>query len=121
MLRFWFRERVFSVVKYCISPFIRFEAEFEEGISEKDLNKVKTIYALPNKSISELVALDKYTNKLNAPSPKEYFEETSLQRYIRLIPPKFNIGEQRIKRFLPQNVHILTFQIRFPNQKFLGK
>ncbi|HIN73653.1 MAG TPA: hypothetical protein EYM94_02555, partial [Gammaproteobacteria bacterium] len=22
---FWFRERVFSVVKYCISPFIRFE------------------------------------------------------------------------------------------------
>ena len=111
MLRFWFRERVFSVVKYCVSPFIRFEVEFEEGISEKDLNKVKNIYALPNRSISELVALDKYTNKLNAPSPKEYFEETSLQRYICLIPPKFNIGEQKIKRFLPQNLpEILTLE-----------
>ncbi len=111
MLRFWFRERVFSVVKYCVSPFIRFEVEFDEGISEKDLNKVKNIYALPNKSISELVALDKYTNKLNAPSPKEYFEETSLQRYICLIPPKFNIGEQKIKRFLPQNLpEILTLE-----------
>ena len=63
MLRFWIREKFFSAVKYCFSPFISFEVEFEEGISEKDLTNPKIIYALPNKSVTELVALDKYTNK----------------------------------------------------------
>ena len=104
MLKFWIREKFFSVVKYCISPFIRFEVEFEEGISEKDLTNPKTIYALPNKSVSELVALDKYTDKQNTVSPIEGFEETNLQRFIRLIPPKFDIGTQKIKRFLPENL-----------------
>ena len=104
MLRFWIRDRFFSAVKYCVSPFISFEVEFEEGISEKDLNNPKTIYALPNKSVSELVALDKYTNKQNIASPIESFEETNLQRFIRLIPPKFDVGAQKIKRFLPENL-----------------
>ena len=104
MLRFWIRDRFFSAVKYCVSPFISFEVEFEEGISEKDLSNPKTIYALPNKSVSELVALDKYTNKQNIASPIESFEETNLQRFIRLIPPKFDIGAQKIKRFLPENL-----------------
>ena len=104
MLKFWIREKFFSVVKYCVSPFIRFEVEFEEGITEKDLTNPKTIYALPNKSVSELVALDKYTDKQNTVSPIEGFEETNLQRFIRLIPPKFDIGTQKIKRFLPENL-----------------
>ena len=104
MLKFWIREKFFSVVKYCVSPFIRFEVEFEEGVSEKDLTNTKTIYALPNKSVSELVALDKYTDKQNTVSPIEGFEETNLQRFIRLIPPKFDIGTQKIKRFLPENL-----------------
>ena len=104
MLRFWIRDRFFSAVKYCVSPFISFEVEFEEGISEKDLSNPKTIYALPNKSVSELVALDKYTNKQNIASPVESFEETNLQRFIRLIPPKFDVGAQKIKRFLPENL-----------------
>ena len=104
MLRFWIREKFFSAVKYCVSPFISFEVEFEEGISEKDLSNSKTIYAFPNKSVSELVALDKYTNKQNITSPIESFEETNLQRFIRLIPPKFDIGAQKIKRFLPENL-----------------
>ena len=104
MLKFWIRETFFSVVKYCVSPFIRFEVEFEEGISEKDLTNPKIIYALRNKSVSELVALDKYTDKQNTVSPIEGFEETNLQRFIRLIPPKFDIGTQKIKRFLPENL-----------------
>ena len=104
MLRFWIRDRFFSAVKYCVSPFISFEVEFEEGISEKDLTNPKIIYALPNKSVTELVALDKYTNKQNTASPIESFEETKLQRFIRLIPPKFDIGTQKIKRFLPENL-----------------
>ena len=104
MLRFWIREKFFSVAKYCVSPFISFEVEFEEGISKKDLSNPKTIYALPNKSVSELVALDKYTNKQNIASPIESFEETNLPRFIRLIPPKFDIGAQKIKRFLPENL-----------------
>ena len=104
MLRFWIRDRFFSAVKYCVSPFISFEVEFEEGISEKDLSNPKTIYALPNKSVSELVALDKYTNKQNIASPIESFEGTNLQRFIRLIPPKFDVGAQKIKRFLPENL-----------------
>ena len=104
MLRFWIRDRFFSAVKYCVSPFISFEVEFEEGISEKDLSNPKTIYALPNKSVSELVALDKYTSKQNIASPIESFEETNLQRFIRLIPPKFDVGAQKIKRFLPENL-----------------
>ena len=104
MLKFWIREKFFSAVKYCVSPFISFEVEFEEGISEKDLSNPKTIYALPNKSVSELVALDKYTNKQNIASPIESFEETNLQRFIRLIPPKFDVGAQKIKRFLPENL-----------------
>ena len=104
MLRFWIRDRFFSAVKYCVSPFISFEVEFEEGISEKDLSNSKTIYAFPNKSVSELVALDKYTDKQNTVSPIEGFEETNLQRFIRLIPPKFDIGTQKIKRFLPENL-----------------
>jgi len=104
MLKFWMREKFFSVVKYCVSPFIRFEVEFEEGITEKDLTNPKTVYALPNKSVTELVALDKYTNKQNTASPIESFEETNLQRFIRLIPPKFDIGTQKIKRFLPENL-----------------
>ena len=104
MLRFWIRDRFFSAVKYCVSPFISFEVEFEEGISKKDLSNPKTIYALPNKSVSELVALDKYTNKQNIASPIESFEETNLPRFIRLIPPKFDIGAQKIKRFLPENL-----------------
>ncbi len=104
MLRFWIREKFFLVVKYCVSPFISFEVEFEEGISKKDLNNPKVIYALPNKSISELVALDKYTNKQNSPSPIDSFEDTNLQRFIRLIAPKFDIGAQKVKRFLPENL-----------------
>ena len=83
MLRFWIREKFFLAVKYCVSPLIGFEVEFEEGISKEDLNNPKVIYALPNKSISELVALDKYTNKQNIASPIESFEDTNLQRFIR--------------------------------------
>ena len=104
MLRNWFKERVFSVVKYCISPFISFEVEFERGISEKDLANVKTIFALPDNSISELVALDKYANKLGIPSPIETIEGSNLLKFIYLIRPKFDINEQKIKRFLPQNL-----------------
>jgi len=104
MLRFWIRKKYFSVAKYCVSPFISFEVEFEEGISKKDLSNPKTIYALPNKSVSELVALDKCTNKQNIASPIESFEETNLPRFIRLMPPKFDIGAQKIKRYLPENL-----------------
>ena len=71
MLKLWIREIFFLVVKYCVSPFIRYEVEFEEGVSERDLTNTKTIYALPNKSVSELVALDKYTDKQNTVSPIE--------------------------------------------------
>ena len=105
MLRFWFRESIFSVVKYCISPFIKFEIEFEEHISEEDLKESKTIYALPDNSISELVALDKYTSQLKISSPIETSRKTGLQKFICLIRPRFDVNDQRIKRYLPQNLY----------------
>ena len=73
MLRFWIKESVFSVVRLFISPFIRFEVEFEKGITEKNLGEDQVFFALPENSISELVALDKCTRKTKNSFP--YREE----------------------------------------------
>ena len=54
MLRFWIKESVFSVVRLFISPFIRYELEFEEGTTEKILGEDQVFYALPENSISYL-------------------------------------------------------------------
>ncbi len=104
MLRLWISEIIFLGVKFCLTPFIKYEVEFEEGVSKELLNKSKVIYAFPEYSVSELVALDKYTNQLNIPSPVENFTPSGLKKFICLIRPRFDISEQKIKRFLPQNL-----------------
>ena len=104
MLRFWYKESVFLVFKYCFYPFIKFNIEFEEGISEKDLKESQNIYALPENSISELVALHKYTSNLSIPSPIKIDLNNGLPNFICLVRPRFDPREQRIRRFLPQNL-----------------
>ena len=104
MLRFWIKESIFSGVRLCFSPFIRFEIEFEEGITEEDLQETDIFYALPENSISELVALDKYTKKLKVASPVDKAKGGNLQNFICLIRPTFDPVEQKIRRPLPQNL-----------------
>lgn len=104
MLRFWIKESVFSVVRLLISPFIHFEVEFEEGVSEKNLGEDHIFYALPENSISELVALDKYTKKLKTASPIGRAKNSNLQNFVCLIRPAFDPAEQKVKRPLPQNL-----------------
>ena len=104
MLRFWIKESVFSVVRLFISPFIRYELEFEEGTTEKILGEDQVFYALPENSISELVALDKCTRKLKKVSPIGKKKNSNLQNFVCLIRPVFDPVEQKIKRPLPQNL-----------------
>ena len=83
MLRFWIKERVFSVVKYCLSPLIQFEIEFDEGVSIKNLTKPDIYYALPENSIIDLIALDIFTNSIKVTSPLGGLNKKNLQNFHR--------------------------------------
>mgnify|MGYP001217768456 CR=1 FL=1 len=104
MLRFWIKESVFSAVRLCTSPFIKFQVEFEDGVSEKNLHESEVFFALPENSISDLVALDKYTESLNVASPIGRSNISSLQNFICLIRPVYDPLKGKIKRPLPQNL-----------------
>ena len=104
MFTFWLKEIVFLIAKYCITPFIKYEVEFEKGVSAKDLTKEKVVFALPDNSISELVALDNYTQNINSPSPRKKFLSSNAESFICLIKPRFDVKEQKVKRFLPKNL-----------------
>ena len=104
MLRFWISERVFTVVKFCLTPFIKCEIEFEEGISIKNLTEDNIYYALPENSLIDLAALDLYTSDTQTISPINRNKHTGLHSFICLFRPAFNPSEQKIRRKLPHNL-----------------
>ena len=110
MLRFWIKERVFSVVKYCLSPLIQFEIEFDEGVSIKNLTKPDIYYALPENSIIDLIALEIFTNSIKVTSPLGELNKKNLQNFICLSRPTFDPIEQKIKRKLPENLSNIIIQ-----------
>ena len=110
MLRIWFKERVFSVVKYCLSPLIQFKIEFDEGVSIKNLTKPDIYYALPENSIIDLIALEIFTNSVKVTSPLGELNKKNLQNFVCLSRLTFDPIEQKIKRKLPENLSNIIIQ-----------
>ena len=104
MLRFWLKERFFSLVRLLVNPLIKYEIEFEEGFTKEELIKKNPIYAIPEYSVSELIALEKFASESNVNSPLDKFKEYNLQNFISLQRPRFDISEQKVKRFPPKNL-----------------
>ncbi len=104
MLRFWLKERFFSLVRLLVNPLIKYEIEFEEGFTKEELRKKKPIYAIPEYSVSELIALEKFASESNINSPLDKFKGYNFQNFISLQRPRFDISEQKVKRFSPKNL-----------------
>ena len=91
MLRFWLKERFFSLVRLLVNPLIKYEIEFEEGFTKEELIKKKPIYAIPEYSVSELIALEKFASESNVNSPLDKFKEYNLQNFISLQSVEFKL------------------------------
>ena len=90
-------------------PFVKYEIEFEEGVSIKNLSENNIYYALPENSLIDLAALDLYTSNVQVNSPIDRNKHTGLHNFICIFRPAFNPSEQKIKRKLPHNLkEILT-------------
>ena len=90
-------------------PFVKYEIEFEEGVSIKNLTENNIYYALPENSLIDLAALDLYTSNVQVNSPIDRNKHTGLHNFICIFRPAFNPSEQKIKRKLPHNLkEILT-------------
>ncbi len=104
MLRFWISERIFAVVRFCLSPLIKWEVEFEEGVNIKNLTEDNVYYALPENSLIDLAALDLYSSSAQINSPINKNKQTGHLNFICLFRPAFDPSKQKIRRKLPHNL-----------------
>jgi len=41
MFSFWIRKRIFSLITFFLKPILKFEIEFDDGVSEKIIRKTE--------------------------------------------------------------------------------
>jgi len=104
MFTFWARKYIYFIIKFLIKPFIKFKLEFHENADLELLRRENLIYAIPEPSIAELVALYLCAQELGLQSPISYIKKGKLSRFIFLKPPKFDPIERKIKRLPIQNL-----------------
>ena len=47
MFSFWIRKRIFSLITFLLKPVIKFEIEFDDGVSVELMKAAETVYAIP--------------------------------------------------------------------------
>ena len=65
MFSFWIRKRIFSLITFLLKPVIKFEIEFDDGVSVELMKATETVYAIPTDSVTDLVSLQLVTENLN--------------------------------------------------------
>ena len=85
-------------MKYLISSEIR-----EEDLSKIKLNN-NNVYALPSKSIIDLVALNEICRLNDLPLPIDKLQDGKTKRFICLQSPRYLVSEQRFKRQKTHNL-----------------
>ena len=85
-------------MKYLISSEIR-----EEDLSKIKLNN-NNVYALPSKSVIDLVALNEICRLNDLPLPIDKLQDGKTKRFICLQSPRYLVSEQRFKRQKTHNL-----------------
>ena len=85
-------------MKYLISSDIR-----EEDLSKIKLNN-NNVYALPSKSVIDLVALNEICRLNDLPLPIDKLQDGKTKRFICLQSPRYLVSEQRFKRQKTHNL-----------------
>ena len=85
-------------MKYLISSDIR-----EEDLSKIKLNN-NNVYALPSKSVIDLVALKEICRLNDLPLPIDKLQDGKTKRFICLQSPRYLVSEQRFKRQKTHNL-----------------
>ena len=86
------------MMKYLISSDIR-----EEDLSKIKLNN-NNVYALPSKSVIDLVALKEICRLNDLPLPIDKLQDGKTKRFICLQSPRYLVSEQRFKRQKTHNL-----------------
>ena len=86
------------MMKYLISSEIR-----EEDLSKIKLNN-NNVYALPSKSVIDLVALNEICRLNDLPLPIDKLQDGKTKRFICLQSPRYLVSEQRFKRQKTHNL-----------------
>ncbi|MDG2061900.1 MAG: glycerol-3-phosphate 1-O-acyltransferase PlsB [SAR86 cluster bacterium] len=107
MFTFFTKKRIFWLLKMSIKPFISFEIEFNGKHDLKTLNKNSILYAFSEKSLADLIALDICLEEESLPSPLEIIQNSNLQRFTYLRPPKYNLSAQKAQRFSAYNLEAI--------------
>ena len=104
MFSFWIRKRIFSLITFLLKPIIKFEIEFEDGVSDELIKEAETVYAVPTNSVTDLVALQLLTESLNIFRPLSKISNSNLNRFTCLNAPVFSQKHQRIIRQASYNL-----------------
>ena len=80
MFSFWIRKRIFSLITFLLKPVIKFEIEFEDGVSDELIKEAETVYAVPTNSVTDLVALQLLTESLNIFRPLSKISNSNPKR-----------------------------------------
>jgi len=98
MFSFWIRKRIFSLITFLLKPIIKFEIEFDDGVSIELIKNTESVYAIPSNSVTDLIALHLLTEDLDIPRPLSKVLNTNLDRFACLKAPLYNQEEQKIVR-----------------------
>ena len=104
MFSFWIRKRIFSLITFLLKPIIKFEIEFEDGVSVELMKATETVYAIPTDSVTDLVALQLLTEDLDIFRPLSKISNSRLSRFISLKAPVFSRKQQKIIRQASYNL-----------------
>lgn len=104
MFSFWIRKRIFSLITFLLKPVIKFEIEFDDGVSVELMKAVETVYAIPTDSVTDLVALQLLTEDLNIFRPLSKISNSRLNRLTCLKAPVFSRKQQKIIRRASYNL-----------------
>jgi glycerol-3-phosphate O-acyltransferase len=104
MFSFWIRKRIFSLITFLLKPVIKFEIEFDDGVSVELMKVAETVYAIPTDSVTDLVALQLLTENLNIFRPLSKISNSRLNRLTCLKAPVFSRKQQKIIRQASYNL-----------------
>ena len=126
MFSFWIRKRIFSLISFFLKPVLKFEIEFDEGVSEKIIKETEAVYVIASDSVTDLVALQLASHKLNITQPLSKILNSPLNKFICLKSPIFSQKEQKIIRQPSYNLQLIieldnSLITLFPTSFYWGK
>ena len=126
MFSFWIRKRIFSLISFFLKPVLKFEIEFDDGVSEKIIKETEAVYVIASDSVTDLVALQLASHKLNIAQPLSKILNSPLNKFICLKSPIFSQKEQKIIRQPSYNLQPIieldnSLITLFPTSFYWGK